>query len=101
MKHDLARGAEVTINYGTGKHSTLNRRQQHLFERFSFDCACDRCLAEEATEDADETEDSETEGEGAESEGDDDEREWEGEERSEWEEGPEEEVDPWRDKAWE
>ena len=46
-------------------------------------------------------EDSETEGEGAESEGDDDEREWEGEERSEWEEGPEEEVDPWRDKAWE
>ena len=52
MKHDLARGAEVTINYGTGKHSTLDRRQQHLFERFSFDCACDRCLAEEATEDA-------------------------------------------------
>ena len=32
---------------------------------------------------------------------DGDESEWEGEERSEWEEGPEEEVDPWRDKAWE
>jgi hypothetical protein len=52
MKQDLPMGTEITINYGTGKHSTLDRRQQYLFERFSFDCACDRCLAEEAAEDA-------------------------------------------------
>ena len=50
MKHALPKGTEVTIDYGTSKHSTLDKRQQYLFERFSFDCACDRCLAEEAVE---------------------------------------------------
>ena len=56
MKQDVPKGTEVTINYGTGKHSTLDKRQEHLFERFSFECSCDRCRTEEAAEEAQDVE---------------------------------------------
>ena len=43
---DIERGQEVTIDYGYANIVEREERQRALFQRFNFECRCERCNAE-------------------------------------------------------
>ena len=42
----IAQGEEICFDYGVGKLRSLAARQQHLRQKFGFECGCERCREE-------------------------------------------------------
>lgn len=57
----IAQGEEITINYLDDDDADYKSRQQMLWEKYLFNCSCEKCLEDKAQLDADEKKEKEVE----------------------------------------
>jgi SET domain-containing protein len=56
----IAKGEEITINYLDDDDADYKSRQQMLWEKYLFNCYCEKCQEEKAQLDADQKNEKET-----------------------------------------